>query len=606
MITTYSLSIGTILRGNSYSYQIERILGQGSFGITYLASVKMQGVLGEIDANIKVAVKEFFMKEINGREGSTVTCGSKGGLFDDYRSKFVREATNLSRLKHPNIIKVLECFEANNTVYYAMEYIDGGNLDNLINSKHGLSEKETIEYAIQIADALSYMHDNKVLHLDLKPGNIMLNNRQAILIDFGLSKQYDADGNPETSTTIGGGTPGYAPLEQFNYHEGKGFAPTMDIYALGGTMFKMLTGQRPPNASEIFNEGFPVEELEKRNISENIISVVSTSMQPSVKSRYQSVKELISYLTVADDEETVLSTDNNGISFVSFQKDNSVIAVYENYEYFIDYGFLKKITDHQLVAKALKVFPERRSMSPRKVNDVRERLISILSDRTYNYLVIAYNSLNDYIILQRILNTKPGVKHIRLVKEEELWALCQKEQNGEDCLVELRNDNRFCLYESEIGVVEIYETGNGKATFSTNDNVRTISIEKPFEYFIIGAWIQYNIKYDLNFKNYVLLNILPFKIDVIVKQQGRVRDVINIIKKNSTIPCKKTEQIDYGDKCDIELLINDSHSVKVDTNKLFGYNLSVYSITINIDTAIMAVTLSDTETRETRNVALFN
>ena len=127
------LSQGATLQGKSYSYCIEKVLGQGTFGITYLASVKMQGTLGSIDAKIKVAIKEFFMKEINGREGTTVTSGSKGGLFADYRKKFVREVTNLSKFQHPNIIKVLECFEANNTIYYTMEYLDGGSLDELRN-----------------------------------------------------------------------------------------------------------------------------------------------------------------------------------------------------------------------------------------------------------------------------------------------------------------------------------------------------------------------------------------------------------------------------------------------------------------------------------------
>lgn len=183
-----TLSQGTTLHGKSYSYCIEEVLGQGSFGITYLASVKMQGELGSIDAKVKVAVKEFFMKEINGREGTTVTSGRKGGLFEDYRKIFIREANKLSKLQHPNIIKVLECFKANNTVYYIMEYLDGGSLDELINKKQGLPEAEASKYIRQIVEALSYMHKHKVLHLDLKPGNIMLSNGNAVLIDFGLSK----------------------------------------------------------------------------------------------------------------------------------------------------------------------------------------------------------------------------------------------------------------------------------------------------------------------------------------------------------------------------------------------------------------------------------
>ena len=305
-----TLAAGTLLHGGAYSYRIERVLGQGSFGITYLASVNMQGALGSIDANVKVAIKEFFMKEINGREGSTVTSGSKGGVFADYRKKFVREAANLSKLRHPNIIKVMECFEANGTVYYAMEYIDGGSLDELISKRGRLAEAEALRYARQIADALAYMHEHNVLHLDLKPGNIMLREGNAVLIDFGLSKQYDSSGNPESSTTVGGGTPGYAPLEQASYHEGKGFPVTMDIYALGGTMLKMLTGQRPPDASEILNDGFPGEWL--RGVSPATAAMVEKAMTPLRKDRYQSAAELIAAInklrkavtTVSEIEET--------------------------------------------------------------------------------------------------------------------------------------------------------------------------------------------------------------------------------------------------------------------------------------------------------------
>ena len=320
-----TLSQGATLQGKSYSYCLEKVLGQGGFGITYLASVKMQGALGSIDAKVKVAVKEFFMKEINGREGTTVTSGSKGGLFADYRKKFIREATNLSKLQHPNIIKVLECFEANNTVYYTMEYLDGGSLDELINKKQGLPEAEAIKYIRQIAEALSYMHEHKVLHLDLKPGNIMLNNGNAVLIDFGLSKQYDASGNPESSTTVGAGTPGYAPIEQSSYRDGNGFPITMDIYALGATMYKMLTGQRPPDASEVLNEGLPDK---PSSVSSETWAAVGAAMEPKRNNRPQSVEEWLDILV--DDKgtnidivmpqqttakEEVLSVTANGISF---------------------------------------------------------------------------------------------------------------------------------------------------------------------------------------------------------------------------------------------------------------------------------------------------
>ena len=233
------------------------------------------------------------MKEINGREDATVTCSNRNGLYDKYRVKFAREAQNLSKLSHPNIVKVLESFEANNTVYYAMEYIDGGSLNDRIEQQNGLPEAEALDYVRQIGGALSYMHAHKMLHLDLKPANIMLRNGIGILIDFGLSKQYDENGLPESSTTIGGGTPGYAPIEQMRYQEGKDLPVTMDVYALGATLFKMLTGKRPPEASDLLNDGFPAGELQQRGVSESTIAALAKAMAPLKAQRYQSVNEFV-------------------------------------------------------------------------------------------------------------------------------------------------------------------------------------------------------------------------------------------------------------------------------------------------------------------------
>ena len=302
-----ALSQGVTLHGQSYSYCIEQVLGQGSFGITYLASVRMQGALGSIDAKVKVAVKEFFMREINGREGSAVTSGSDDGMFADYRREFVREVTSLSKLSHPNIIKVLECFEANNTVYFSMEYLDGGSLDELIDKRGRLSEAATLSYVRQIADALSYMHVHNVLHLDLKPGNVMLNGGNAVLIDFGFSGQYVDGDTPEPGITLCAGTPGYAPIEQGGYRDGNSFPVTTDIYALGGTMYKMLTGRRPPEASDVLNDGLPDP---PSSVSSASWAAVAAAMEPMRRKRPQTVADFVRLLPESEipaDEATVLS-----------------------------------------------------------------------------------------------------------------------------------------------------------------------------------------------------------------------------------------------------------------------------------------------------------
>lgn len=311
-----SLPKGTLLRGGEHDYRIERVLGSGSFGITYLASYQdRSGVV------VYVALKEFFMNEINGREGTSVTTGSKDGLFADYRRKFAREAKNLTTLDHPNIIKVMEYFECNNTSYYTMEYLEGGSLDDYIKLQGALPEKQTLQFASQIGEALSYMHSQGMLHLDLKPKNIMMRGDGSLaLIDFGLAKQYDASGNPESSTKVGGGTPGYAPIEQADYHEGKGFPVTMDIYAFGATMFKMLTTSTPPPASEILNNGLPAALLLSNGITSQVIEVVTKAMSPMRKDRYDSVSGMLGQIGL------LLSEKEQGRGFVVDGSDSRILS----------------------------------------------------------------------------------------------------------------------------------------------------------------------------------------------------------------------------------------------------------------------------------------
>ena len=296
-----ALPEGIVLHGEAYDYKITSVLGQGTFGITYRAKVEMRGALGTLDSNMYVAIKEFFMKEVNGRDNTSVTSGStsRDGLFEYYREKFEREARNLSTLQHKNIVRVLESFQANGTVYYAMEYISGQSLDSVIikSPHHCLDAATALGYTQQLGSALSFMHGKGMLHLDVKPANAMVkDDGTVVLIDFGLSKQYAANGEPESSTKVGAGTPGYAPLEQASYREGKGFPTMMDVYALGGTLYKMLTGQRPPEASEILNDGFPIGEMKQHGVPPQVAACVRKAMAPLKKDRYKTIDQLLNAL----------------------------------------------------------------------------------------------------------------------------------------------------------------------------------------------------------------------------------------------------------------------------------------------------------------------
>ena len=293
-MTSTQLQPGTVIHGTHNDYRIERVLGQGSFGITYVANVRLKGRLGAIESAAMVAIKEFFLRDVSSRNGLSVFSVSDSTLCSDYRRDFLREAQNLSRLDNDHIVKVLETIEENDTVYYVMEYLSGGNLDQHILSHGKLSCREALDIALQIGEALRCMHAQHMLHLDLKPLNVMRGeDGHIVLIDFGLSKCFGADGQPESSTRIGQGTTGYAPIEQHSFKKADGFMPTLDIYALGATLFKMLTGCVPPEASVVLNEGLPVDELSSAGVPPAVIALVERAMQPLRRMRHQTVDEFV-------------------------------------------------------------------------------------------------------------------------------------------------------------------------------------------------------------------------------------------------------------------------------------------------------------------------
>lgn len=301
-----NLSIGTSLQGGKY--RIERLLGQGGFGITYL------GIQTALER--RVAIKEFFMKEYCERNESTshVTLGSQGSrdLVERFREKFLKEARLIANMDCPNIVRIYDIFEENGTAYYVMEYIDGPSLSEKLKTCTTMTETEALLYIHQIAAALKYIHGKNILHLDVKPGNILLRDgKEAVLIDFGISKRYDESGN-QTSSTPAGISKGYAPVEQYNQGM-QIFTPATDIYSLAATLYKMITGETPPEASTILENGLPEFPA---SVSSTVRKAIEKGMQPRRKDRPQSVEEFLNLLekeeksvAIADveDEETTLT-----------------------------------------------------------------------------------------------------------------------------------------------------------------------------------------------------------------------------------------------------------------------------------------------------------
>ena len=293
------LKANTTLQGGKY--KIECVLGQGGFGITYLAF--------QTGLHRRVAVKEFFMKDLCNRDEDTgfVSVPSTGSreLVNRFRQKFLKEAQTIAAFDHPSIVRIHDIFEENGTAYYVMEYIDGGSLSD---QPMPMSETCAVAYIRQVAVALSYVHSNKTLHLDVKPSNILLRrNGDAVLVDFGISKHYD-DAGSQTSSTPAGISKGYAPIEQ--YSQGvPTFSPATDVYSLGATLYKLVTGQTPPEASElIVNKGLPTR---PQNVSTDIWNAITRAMQPAREDRPQTVGEFLQMLNNEEirpvEEETVVA-----------------------------------------------------------------------------------------------------------------------------------------------------------------------------------------------------------------------------------------------------------------------------------------------------------
>ena len=289
------LKNGSLLQGGKY--KIVRFIASGGFGCTYEAHHTL------LDS--RVALKEFFVSDFCNRDERTgnVTVGtqSKVALYGKLKNKFMDEARSLFKMKHPGIVRVIDVFEENGTAYYAMEYIDGPSLSDVVKKRGKLPEAEAVEYIRQVADALKYVHSLNRLHLDIKPGNIMLNKEgKAVLIDFGASKHYDDETGENTSTLLGINTKGYAPVEQVN-QSFKSFSPATDIYALGATLYKLLTGITPPPSTLLHSEEATLASLPS-SINPSTRQAVEAAMQLLRKKRPQTVEEWEAILI--EDEET--------------------------------------------------------------------------------------------------------------------------------------------------------------------------------------------------------------------------------------------------------------------------------------------------------------
>ncbi|MDO4751970.1 MAG: ankyrin repeat domain-containing protein [Akkermansia sp.] len=276
-------------------YLIIRKIGQGGFGITYLAQ--------HIESKEHVVVKENMPMFCAYRSEKTLAIHplDDGEAKENYThtlTRFVDEARTLARLHHPNIVRVLEAFEALGTAYYVMPLITGKELHKAAPAT--VDEAWLAPILRTLLGALDYLHGKKLLHRDLKPGNILLQeDGTPIIIDFGTARALQSN---RSATMVG--TPGYTPIEQITVHGNRG--PWTDLYALGATCYRIISGELPPEANErLAADEDPYRPLAKRvelrrHFSVDFLQSIDTALAIRAKNRWQSAREWLEVLPAVD------------------------------------------------------------------------------------------------------------------------------------------------------------------------------------------------------------------------------------------------------------------------------------------------------------------
>ena len=304
------LQPNTTLQGGKY--RIERVLGQGGFGITYLAI--------QVSLDRKIAIKELFIggsgQAINDRRGNlvVVTNSANQASFNQQKEKFKKEALRLANLNHPNLVKVHEFFEENGTAYYVMDYIEGESLRTKLNREGALSESLVLKYLQQLLPALDTAHRQSIWHLDIKPENIMVDRYGHVyLIDFGASKHIEQNSTLTTSLGLAY-TKGYCPpeLADLTYESDlvqalKEIGPWTDIYALGATMYNLLTDSIPPSSNRLYKDGRNAFSF-STNISSSTQDLIVWMMKVNRNERPQSVSQIIAIFDKEEKHVTILES----------------------------------------------------------------------------------------------------------------------------------------------------------------------------------------------------------------------------------------------------------------------------------------------------------
>ncbi|MEY8611191.1 protein kinase [Parabacteroides segnis] len=310
-------------------YRLTHVVGQGGFGITYKGVwyTEVKGPLGTIKTEVPICVKEYFFKDYCYRDPDSfaVKVHSETGraLFEKFKEKLIKEAKILSDVHHPHIVNVLEVFEENDTAYIAMEYISGNSLKYKMDKEGIMPEARVLRYMRQIGEALQFVHEKNILHLDIKPSNILIDQSgKARLIDFGVSKRYDIE-QQETSTTMLTLSKGFASIEQYDNEGTQSFSPCPDIYSLGATMYNLLTGKIPTESILRAARPLPSPRDLNPSISAKTEAAIIKAMEIVPADRFQSMSEMLAALDFPEVEEEEIKKDISSPEY--FEEDETTI-----------------------------------------------------------------------------------------------------------------------------------------------------------------------------------------------------------------------------------------------------------------------------------------
>ena len=283
-----ALPLGLELDG----YRLDKVLGAGGFGITYLAVESFSGR--------KVAIKEFLPSglAVRGADSRTVHPNSSADKseFDWGLDRFRQEARILITFKHPNIVPVLRAFEGNGTAYMVMEYQEGTSLGAILKAGVTLDEAEVVEILGPLMDGLEAVHKSGFLHRDIKPDNIYIRtDGTPVLLDFGAARQAMGSRSKSLTAIV---SAGYAPHEQYETDGNQG--PWTDIYSLGAVLYRAVTGRRPPESSARMSAKFrggddpmvPASVIARGKYSENLLAAIDTTTNMLERERPQSIRDV--------------------------------------------------------------------------------------------------------------------------------------------------------------------------------------------------------------------------------------------------------------------------------------------------------------------------